>query len=315
MKKLLVCCILLTHIIPIHAGRKLHNYKNKQPILSKSQEIMAHNHNSFIRFTALPVDIQKNIINYWIDDTIAKKPQEATSIINNLNYTNKYFHSLLDNKECYNKIMNIFSTKFHCSHETINSTLHTSVAHQQFKIQKRLKRLCCRNNPNPITIKKELRLLIAKKVNLEFIYNRKNIKQTAVMIATDRNNGMLELLLKNGANINALTPDGLTALTKTFKYPLQFDPFITLMQHNSLDINQQDHKGNTPLLYFLMQRKSDGMSELITLILEKLFAAGADPELCNYDNVSPLNIAKKLKCPSITHTILRAIRSKRINGQ
>ena len=91
---------------------------------------------------------------------------------------------------------------------------------------------------------------------------------------------MVELFLKNGADVNLPNADGLMPLMVARK-----EDMASLLLENGAKLDQLDDTGMSPLLH-MVERKC---YEAIDFMLRK----GADPELCNDQGKSAASILKE----------------------
>ena len=180
-------------------------------------------HTDFPAYSLCPSDIQNIIFDFATNNTLAKKPKDATLTVYALSLTNKKFYELINNQEFSDKLIHNFAHKFSCSHETIALYLNTTQANNRQALQHELKTLCCfkyrpfnKENSKIITLNE----LIKKGADLEFTYNYGPSPKTPLMISLDYNNDMFPLLLKKGANINVCNSHALSALKLFTTYPI-----------------------------------------------------------------------------------------------
>ena len=123
----------------------------------------------------------------------------------------------------------------------------------------------------------------ATKVLLEANSNantRGNSKNTPLHVAAKFGyDACLEMLISRGANLNARDSDGCSALIHAVKNK-QYN-VLHLLLEAGCDVNQQDRQGRTAL-HHAAQR---------AVAVEQLLAFGADPDICDVDNNTPLLLA------------------------
>ncbi|CAB0029689.1 unnamed protein product [Trichogramma brassicae] len=113
-----------------------------------------------------------------------------------------------------------------------------------------------------------------------------HLNQTPLYLALSKGHRKLvELLLRNGADSNAIDKNGFTPLHIVAKkqYCIGFARMIfELSQHKPVKVNVRDRKGNTPLYYALFYRRRN----LVQLLLKN----GANPNLPYANGLTPLHM-------------------------
>ncbi|XP_041354835.1 ankyrin repeat, PH and SEC7 domain containing protein secG-like [Gigantopelta aegis] len=109
---------------------------------------------------------------------------------------------------------------------------------------------------------------------------RGNGKNTPLHVAAKMGyDDCLEMLVSRGASVNARDSDGCTALIHAVKNK-QYNA-LRLLLESSCNVNQADKQGRTAL-HHAAQR---------AMAIEQLLAFGADPNICDIDNNTPLLLA------------------------
>lgn len=247
-------------------------------------------------FKELPKDIRQTIFNC----IITSKPKEAIPIITHLAQT--FYYTDTNIPKTSDRLIKIIAQKYYCSHESISKFLHTEQAKQRYKLQLKLKKLCCYEQDYNLSAK--LDELISKGVDLEFTYNHDCRQKTALMIASNYNNNMFEYLLQLGADINGYNSHGMTMLHLATHRPKRY--FIKFIQQPGIAFNQQDKHHKTALLYCIIKRKDPADAHFITMI-RQLLEAGTDPESANINGLSPLVAAQTLKKDDEKNLIIQLI--------
>lgn len=283
--------------------------------MKRSAEDLKISESQFPHYDDWFPDIKRLIIGCSTTHTLAKKPKDATYPIKALSHTNKELNRLINNPTFSDNLIKTFAQKFYCSHETIARDLDTKQARQRLALQYDLKCLCIYKEfstnyrslfPQPLTV--ELDNLIARKVDLEFTYNLGLLQRTPVMLSLDNKN-MLKLLLEKGANINGCNVHEFTPLKLSTESPIHPRRYKKLLNHPSLNINQQNKHGESALLRCLVRRKCAPSMIFIVMII-RLIKAGADPELANNDGVTPIKVARRLGDVLLINIIQEAIDKK-----
>jgi len=270
-------------------------------------------------FDLLPKDMQNAIIDFIINDTSERKPRIAADIFSNLARVNKKFNKLInhpeykDNPLHSDNLIKKLSEKYHCSHESIAIFLHTQASLARLKLQRRINPLF--NWKNNKSIERELNQLIKEGINLDFTYNHKNAQKTPLMRAIHSKTGLFYLLIKKGADVNASNTHGLTALKILLEPIINPDKLTAFLNQKSVNLNQQDKQGRTPLLHMLVNSKrfNTGPTIVFMKTLETFLQYNVDPELSNKRGLTPLTAAQSCydQEPQVVNLILDAIERKK----
>jgi ankyrin repeat protein len=260
------------------------------------------------RIPILPLEIQNLILHCATHNPPAKTISKASSVIRALLCLNTHFNKTIDNAQFSDNLIKALSLRYRCSHETIACNLRTQQSLSRLNLQYELKDLCSStedNNLLPI-----LQQLVSDGANLEFTYNHEHQQKTPLMISMSyEDNNMFGYLLEQGAYINGHNSNGITALHLALGKVINENHCMQLITHPNIAINQQNNRGETPLLYFLMHREGP-IKPSIIVILKELLKTGSNARLANRYGLNPVNAAKKLKIRIINNTIRRAIKAQ-----
>jgi len=255
----------------------------------------------------LPQDMLKIVFNMAIHNLDTKKPREAARTVRTLAVTNKALNKKINAPDFSDNLIHKLSFRFSCSHESIARFLATKQAKKRLKLQYELKNLC-KDSSSMIT-SKSLYTLIEKKVDLDFTFNDCGLQKTALMISIHRNTWTFVLLLESNANINTRNSHGMTLLHCAASLPIQLSALEKIIARPTLQVDQQNNRGETALLYSLKDRRKTHITydfiRFISQLLEK-----ADPEIVDKQGDSPLFIAKELDNYRIIELIHQAIEKK-----
>lgn len=241
-------------------------------------------------YQALAPELQCLVLSFAA--TQAKKPREATRIINALALTNKQFNADINDQKFGDNLIKKFSEKYCCSHETIAKQLHTKQAKERLALQYKLKSLCCHQQNNRLCL--NIDKLISQGVDLEFTYNHCGQQKTPLIIAISNNNDVLfQYLLTLGVNINGCNAHGITALHLACIQP-DVHYATQLITHPEIAINQLNKRHENALLYCLIHRKTRVKPSFVNLCAE-LINAGSDPECTNKQGQTPLKVSEDLR--------------------
>jgi ankyrin repeat protein len=108
--------------------------------------------------------------------------------------------------------------------------------------------------------------------------------------------GILRLLLKRGANINAKGRAGMTPLHMSLRFPRIFKALLQM----GPTISTQDDQGDTPLHLALSSTLTDTPPKGSTV--EKLILSGADVNVRNHAGITPFHMVLEKKCLGGEHS-------------
>lgn len=256
------------------------------------------------RYDLLLKEIQDIVIDFCTIYTVAKTPKDATLRVHALSHTKKTFHTKINDLKFSDNLINIFASKFYCSHETIARYLNTKAAQERLSIQLKLKNSIENSFWIP-NFRFHLQQLQQEDINFNFTYNYvtpylSSMPKTVLMIlisleSCTQRHKIFEWLLENKANINATNSHGLTALHFTSEHLRPLDYYNKILTHSDVKINQQNKYGENPLLYCLLKKKKDQINYPVITALENMLKAGADPYMHNKYGIHAFSVVKRLK--------------------
>lgn len=238
-------------------------------------------------FSGLPNDIQKHIITLLAEYTNATSLTEAGKAINALARTNKQLNRLLNEPLFCFDLIRFLAQRFKVSDEDAARAVATKEVQRQYRLQDKLYVYVC-NGPWK-KFENDIKLLCAtekdvNKADINFVY--KSGKTVLMCAAEDLNIELFGFLVGLGAGINFANHEGVTALMMAADFASFHDLYIPFQQllniHKDFNLNQQDAKGNTALMHALIGTHHN------RAVIRFLLEAGADPELANFDGITPL---------------------------
>jgi uncharacterized protein len=125
-------------------------------------------------------------------------------------------------------------------------------------------------------------------------------KNTALHIASREGHiEIVEMVLEKGANVNATTNDGITALIRASRN--KHTEIVAMLLDNGADVNATDEDGDTALMKVINCNEEDDrrwyqVENDIIEMMEMLLAAGADVNVVNDDGKNALAIAEETQC-------------------
>ena len=295
-----------------------HYYQQKHRQFKKSTPATQKNMSSqdvfFYSFDEIvPKEIQNIIVHFATNGTSARTLKEATLTTKALLCTNTYFYNHINRPLFSDNLIKDLATKYYCSHETAAKSLHTKQSKQRLALQYKLKEICCKKEEEEGEEKKEdkllseLNTLISNRINLEFIYNHGSFQKTPLMITMSCNSKLFDLLLEYGADINGTNSLGVSPLHLSISNPDCENYYMQIMTHPKTNINQQNNRGETPLLYCLTRKKNKYPNRTLARIVRELITAGADPKRSDKKGLTPLTAAQQLhKARNIVNVIKNA---------
>jgi ankyrin repeat protein len=114
--------------------------------------------------------------------------------------------------------------------------------------------------------------------------DKRNLLHHAIL---SNNIEIVNWLIENNIDINCKDKNGWTPLHFAIQNH-NIELVNILLKNNSIIIDNPDNYGNTPLWRAVYESK--GRSEIIELLLSK----GANPDLKNYYDISPIDLAKSI---------------------
>lgn len=240
-------------------------------------------------FVGLPLELQHHIISLLSQYSNATSLKEAGQVINSLARTNKKLNLLMNEPQFCFDLIRFLAKKFKTSDEDAARAVATKEVQRQFSLQKKL--YLCVHGGKWKKSKEQIVQLCKDGADINFIY--KSGKTLLMTAAKNLDIPRFDFLIEQGADINFANNKGVTALMvaaeSASKYELHADFQKLINRYKNFNINQQDLKGNTALMYVLQ------ITPINIEIIKILVDAGAHPELPNFAGVSPLEHVKKIK--------------------
>ncbi|HLJ31292.1 MAG TPA: ankyrin repeat domain-containing protein [Candidatus Babeliales bacterium] len=293
----------------------------------------------------LPPEVIEKIIQLVSINTTAESLEISAKTINSLAQINHELNEYINAPEFCLTLIKHLAEKFNCSDEEAAAALQTKEAKKRLLAQRHLQTFCIeylyKINKGQVTFlhwDKQFDLIEKKSdkkyIDFEFTYSVHNEEiVTPLMICSSnicKNNsngydtyiGIIKLIA-TGIDVNKANPQGTTALMLASKdqrtsairalvkltspNDQELNKFIQTLP--TVNIDQQDLQGNTALLYSIIttQRRGDLNPSTIT---QYLLNAGADPELANFNGLTPLAAAQQNGNPAIINLIQNAIYKK-----
>ncbi len=292
-RTLLSVVMLMTSLFTIHGMEpESSDWMNvlKNSILGSVDQfflyIKSESSTSF-NFVELPLEIQHHIISLLSQYSNAESLKEAGKAINALARTNKDLNGLMNQSQFCFDLVRFLAKKFKTSDEEAAKAVATKEVQRQFGLQKKLYSYVCDDKWNKY--KDKIQQLCKEGADINFIY--KSGKTVLMYAAKGFDIPLFDFLVSLGADINFANNEGITPLMVAAEsgcsYDLHSDFQKLITAHKKFNINQQDFNGNTALMHALVVVGDD------TDVINSLLDAGADPELTNFNGVTPLAYIKK----------------------
>jgi len=282
--------------------------------MKKNRHEHRSDHCMYDTFDCLVLEVQKIIFDFCTINTVAKKPKIATQMVRNLSFTNKHFNALINEPQLSDNLIDIFTYKFKCSHETIAQYLSTKAAKDRLDTQLKLKNFIIQPFIAPKCVNCMLQQLSQEDLNFDFTYNYSSYwsssPKTALMIilSTQYCTPREKIFdwLSRRTDINRATSHGLTLLHAAAEYPIKSLYLKKILAYPDLIINKQNKRGENALLYSLLKRTRSTINYTFVTLLSLLLKAGADPNLPNRNGVTAFSAIKELDDVLINATFLLA---------
>jgi len=246
-------------------------------------------------FVGLPLEIQHHIISLLSQYSNATSLKEAGAAINALARTNKKLNLLVNEPQfCFN-LIRFLAKKFKTSDEDAVRAIATKEVQRQFSLQKKLYSYVSdkqwQKHKNDIKNLCTAGVDVYSKADINFIY--KSGRTLLMTAAKNMDISRFDFLVEQGADINFANNNGVTALMLAAEagaindMPLPFQHLI--VTHKNFNINQQDSRGHTALLYAV------STIPIQKTIVKTLIDVGADPNIANFNGDTPLTLVKGMQ--------------------
>jgi hypothetical protein len=262
----------------------------------------------------LPEEVQHQIFILIGQYSGAKSLKEAGKIINAFSLTNKILDNLINEPQFCYELIRVLARKYKSSDESAAKAIGTREAQRQYHLQKKLYSYV--NDKNWSNFEIQIQESWEDGADINFIY--KSGKTLLMQAASELNIARFDFLITEGADINYANYKGITALmvavetASLYDLPLELQKLI--IAHKNFNLNQQDIKGNTALMYaFKIMSINKTVMSINKDVVKILVDAGAHPEVANFKGLSPLKFAKKSKMGSILDLFEQAMPKKHDN--
>lgn len=320
MKKILLLFSLIICAAHINGMKRPHNriidHPSKKP---KTYHKVKQSEEKPFPLLSLPSELQNIVFEFMTTRITASKQKDATQAVGALSLVNKFYNVKINDLSFSDALIDTFSGRFFCAHETIARSLATCAALKRLHIQRPLKQLCLSNEK--VTPQLFNDVIDLKKVNLEFTYTDKSEQKTALMISIDYPNNMYDRLLENSAHINGCNALGWSALSLAAKSKYAYKPyrrvhFYKLIQQPEINLNHQDLSGKSPLYHLLLSIKKYRfyVTGNDVGMVRALLQAEADPELPDRKKITPLHLADRIYDGTIIELLENAIADKHVDS-
>ena len=230
-------------------------------------------------------------------DSNAQSIMVAGKAITKLARINPALNKLINDPVFCLQLIKHLAHKFNCSDETVAIALNIDETNNRLIVQKIFETAFTKNLFNQVTID-NLYTSYETFVDLNFTYKgQRNIDLAQnLLLATAYHDTIpesrlnkIKWLLNHSVNINSTDALGRTILM-ICALDIDIHSVEFLCQQPTIHINQQDNQGNTALtLVCTMRIAVSKYDPIIQILLD----AGADPEIANNMEMTPLKEAKK----------------------
>lgn len=297
---LIACSILIS--LPVYSMKRLGEHKSTNHRCKKM----------CLDFSpSLPFEMRQLIIDSIIVSTYKLKPCIET--IKSFVLTNNQSYNSFNDSKYNDNLIERLSKKFYCSHETVAKALSTPHAKNRLSLQTQLFNLCLKKGRSHHIIKSKFDQLIEQGVNVDFTYEYNYRPQTLLMIqqSTKMRSRCFDLL-KEKANFNQQTQHHKTLLMQALEYPISPNSAKAIIQHKKIEINAQNYREETALLYTIKNRAKYFITTIFVNTIENLLLHGANPLIADRFGNTPLKAAYEIPDQSEMKDIVIELLSRSI---
>ena len=242
-------------------------------------------------FKELPPEMQYTFIQLLSSDIAATSLKEAADTITSLSLADKELNELINEPQFCLRLIKNLAYKFNLADDEVIEAFHIPEAQRRLEVQNKFYTICYELFQGKIID------FNTEGIDVDFTYEAWD-GYTALMMAAIKNNcPMIQLLLKNGANINKADYIGNPALMIAINSK-QPEAIECLLSNPKIAINQQNQDGWTALMLAVYQDNC----ALIQLLLNK----GADSNKTNYEGDTALIIAVNRKNTDTVKCLLKS---------
>lgn len=283
----------------------------------------------------LPQEMKNLIMQFVITGATGDTLEESAKAINTLAQLNKELNNQINNLVHTATLVSHLAKRFNCSEEDVCKALKTKTAKIYLRANQNLTENIINSNPCSLPYNVNFRINNATYIT-HSAHSPSNPHNYAIVTPRIPGGGNYIMYLSNShsklhdlnkvtnacsVNINLANNRGRTALMVATNPARQ----LLLKKYQNININQQDHDGNTALLHALKTEETVAgipLSKLawyntVTMFynpsvqtVQLLLKYGADPELANFNGLTPLQAAINTHNDQIIQLIQNAIEEK-----
>jgi len=309
MRTMIFFLIILFALLPVNAahiaryqkkqcrGKIPHIVIEKEPVLFCTQISDPKDRKIF-----LPPEVYNKIFRFMTIDIGEPLLKDAAKRINVLGQVDKYLNMRINDDKRTLQLIKKFSSKYGVCNLKVAQVLCTQEANRRYTLQSSFY-LCTWLIPKclPITLQEHADKLKSSGLDVNFSYNAEYASPLVQCLSYNGCSLQAEWFVENGANINVCDKEGKSCLMLALAKSLSIDCVSSFLDRSSLVVNHQDNDKNTVLHYCvtcILSRPAEYQTKFCDLVIKKLFAKGANPNLKNKDGLTPLDVAKSANAPA-----------------
>ncbi len=308
MRRMIFFLIILFALLPLNAahiaryqkkqcrGKIPHIIIEKEPVLFCTQISYPKDRKIF-----LPPEIYNKIVRFMTIDSGELLLEDAARSINTLGLVDKYLNTYINDDKRTLCLIKKFSAKYETCNLKVAQVLRTQAANRRYFLQSSFY-LSTWLIPKclPITLREHADKLKSSGLDVNFSYNQEYASPLLQRLNVNGCGLEIEWFVENGANINVCDKEGKNCLMLALDKRCTVGCASVFLDRRSLVVNHQDNDKNTVLHFcaaYILSRTAEYQTKFYDLVVKKLFAKGANPNLKNKDGLTPLDVAKSANAP------------------